>query len=123
MGSARRTPVIFPQPTNYSLPRHPFLILSPWAGKHLPPVQSWERRKPGGLLLGRFLGTTGVCGQQLAHPPRCPLPVHSLGWGPEHPEQGMDARDPAASRGGSMESGVGAEVPLHLLGARCHLSQ
>ena len=31
-------PNIFPQPTNLSLPRHPLLIMRPWAEKHLAPT-------------------------------------------------------------------------------------
>ena len=78
MGSARRTPVIFPWPTNCNAPRHPSLIVSPWVQKHLAPARAWERVGPGGLLLGRFPGTTGVCSrQQGSSPPRpapCPPP-------------------------------------------------
>lgn len=88
MGSARRTPIIFPWPTNCNLPRHPSLIVSPWVQKHLAPAQAWERVSSGGLLLGRFPGTAGVWSQQQAHPPaahslRTPRPSCLLpGWGP-----------------------------------------
>lgn len=67
MGCTPGTPLIFPQPTNRSLPCHP-----------LPPYHeslwAWERGSPGGHSWEGFLEAQ-LCGASGGLIPSCPLPT------------------------------------------------